>query len=90
MVSSGGVLNCFLPLTPGKNWDLSAALSDFEQLRQVHAGNLPRSFNEGQTFKLVEKEAPRVARPPLQRQDDIVQGKSARGGCLGRCLLELG
>ncbi|KFW78828.1 OTU domain-containing protein 7B, partial [Manacus vitellinus] len=40
-------------LLEGKNWDLSAALSDFEQLRQVHAGNLPPSFNEG-----------RGARPP--------------------------
>lgn len=67
-------------LLEGKNWDLSAALSDFEQLRQVHAGNLPRSFNEGQTFKLVEKEAPRVARPPLQRQDDIVQEKRLSRG----------
>ncbi|TRY94613.1 hypothetical protein DNTS_015815, partial [Danionella cerebrum] len=34
-------------LLEGKNWDLSAALSDFEQLRQVHTANLPRVFNEG-------------------------------------------
>lgn len=65
-----------MPSNPGKNWDLSAALSDFEQLRQVHAGNLPHSFNEGRSYKPPEKEAARPGRPPLQRQDDIVQGKS--------------
>lgn len=64
-----------IPPNPGKNWDLSAALSDFEQLRQVHAGNLPPSFNEGRSYKPPEKEAARAGRPPLQRQDDIVQGK---------------
>lgn len=64
-----------MPPNPGKNWDLSAALSDFEQLRQVHAGNLPPSFNEGRSYKPPEKEAARAGRPPLQRQDDIVQGK---------------
>ncbi|XP_068778201.1 OTU domain-containing protein 7B isoform X1 [Struthio camelus] len=67
-------------LLEGKNWDLSAALSDFEQLRQVHAGNLPHSFNEGRNYKAPEKEAVRPARPPLQRQDDIVQEKRLSRG----------
>ncbi|XP_065516291.1 OTU domain-containing protein 7B [Lathamus discolor] len=67
-------------LLEGKNWDLSAALSDFEQLRQVHAGNLPHSFNEGRPYKPPEKETPRPGRPPLQRQDDIVQEKRLSRG----------
>nr|XP_006007684.1 PREDICTED: OTU domain-containing protein 7B isoform X2 [Latimeria chalumnae] len=67
-------------LLEGKNWDLSAALSDFEQLRQVHAGNLPLSFNEGRSFKLPEKEVPRMLRPALQRQDEIVQEKRLSRG----------
>ncbi|XP_025941558.1 OTU domain-containing protein 7B isoform X1 [Apteryx mantelli] len=67
-------------LLEGKNWDLSAALSDFEQLRQVHAGNLPHAFNEGRSYKAPEKEAGRPARPPLQRQDDIVQEKRLSRG----------
>ncbi|XP_069734734.1 OTU domain-containing protein 7B [Phaenicophaeus curvirostris] len=67
-------------LLEGKNWDLSAALSDFEQLRQVHAGNLPPSFNEGRGCKPPEKEAARAGRPPLQRQDDIVQEKRLSRG----------
>uniref|UniRef100_A0A8D2JC28 ubiquitinyl hydrolase 1 n=1 Tax=Varanus komodoensis TaxID=61221 RepID=A0A8D2JC28_VARKO len=67
-------------LLEGKNWDLNAALSDFEQLRQVHAGALPHSFNEGRAFKLVEKEAVRPVRPPLQRQDDLVQEKRLSRG----------
>uniref|UniRef100_A0A8C4WK39 OTU domain-containing protein 7B n=1 Tax=Gopherus evgoodei TaxID=1825980 RepID=A0A8C4WK39_9SAUR len=62
-------------LLEGKNWDVNAALSDFEQLRQVHAGNLPHSFNEGHNFKSLEKEAARPVRPPLQRQDDMIQGR---------------
>ncbi|XP_010722128.1 OTU domain-containing protein 7B-like isoform X1 [Meleagris gallopavo] len=69
-----------MPSNPGKNWDLSAALSDFEQLRQVHAGNLPHSFNEGRSYKPPEKEAARPGRPPLQRQDDIVQEKRLSRG----------
>ncbi|KAI6073024.1 OTU domain-containing protein 7B [Aix galericulata] len=68
------------PSELGKNWDLSAALSDFEQLRQVHAGNLPPSFNEGRSYKPPEKEAARAGRPPLQRQDDIVQEKRLSRG----------
>ncbi|XP_054854892.1 OTU domain-containing protein 7B [Eublepharis macularius] len=67
-------------LLEGKNWDLSAALSDFEQLRQVHAGNLPHPFNEGRSFKPVEKDAVRSVRPPLQRQDDMVQEKRLSRG----------
>uniref|UniRef100_A0A8C6J6N1 OTU domain-containing protein 7B n=1 Tax=Melopsittacus undulatus TaxID=13146 RepID=A0A8C6J6N1_MELUD len=67
-------------LLEGKNWDLSAALSDFEQLRQVHAGNLPHSFNEGRPSRPPEKETPRPGRPPLQRQDDIVQEKRLSRG----------
>nr|XP_042699244.1 OTU domain-containing protein 7B isoform X3 [Chrysemys picta bellii] len=67
-------------LLEGKNWDVNAALSDFEQLRQVHAGNLPHSFNEGRNFKSLEKEAARPVRPPLQRQDDIIQEKRLSRG----------
>nr|XP_008122714.2 PREDICTED: LOW QUALITY PROTEIN: OTU domain-containing protein 7B [Anolis carolinensis] len=67
-------------LLEGKNWDLSAALSDFEQLRQVHAGTLPHAFPEGRAFKPPEKEAPRPTRPVLQRQDDIVQEKRLSRG----------
>ncbi|XP_019411702.1 PREDICTED: OTU domain-containing protein 7B [Crocodylus porosus] len=67
-------------LLEGKNWDMNAALSDFEQLRQVHAGNLPHSFNEGRSYKPLEKEAARPMRPPLQRQDDIVQEKRLSRG----------
>ncbi|CAK6442494.1 unnamed protein product [Pipistrellus nathusii] len=46
-------------LLEGKNWDLSAALSDYEQLRQVHTANLPHVFNEGRPPKPPE-------RPPVQ------------------------
>uniref|UniRef100_A0A8C0QLT5 OTU domain-containing protein 7B n=1 Tax=Chelonoidis abingdonii TaxID=106734 RepID=A0A8C0QLT5_CHEAB len=67
-------------LLEGKNWDVNAALSDFEQLRQVHAGNLPHSFNEGHNFKSLQKEAARPVRPPLQRQDDIIQEKRLSRG----------
>ncbi|XP_029436943.1 OTU domain-containing protein 7B isoform X2 [Rhinatrema bivittatum] len=67
-------------LLEGKNWDLSAALSDFEQLRHMNAGNLPHSLNEGCSFKLPEKETTRPMRPALQRQDDIVQEKRLSRG----------
>uniref|UniRef100_A0A8C9NET0 ubiquitinyl hydrolase 1 n=1 Tax=Serinus canaria TaxID=9135 RepID=A0A8C9NET0_SERCA len=67
-------------LLEGKNWDLSAALSDFEQLRQVHAGNLPHSFNEGRAARAPERELARPGRPPLQRQDDLVQEKRLSRG----------
>lgn len=65
-------------LLEGKNWDLTAALSDYEQLRQVHTANLPHVFNEGRCPKQPEREPPqpshKVERPCLQRQDDIAQG----------------
>ncbi|XP_067878726.1 OTU domain-containing protein 7B isoform X2 [Heterodontus francisci] len=63
-------------LLEGKNWDITAALSDFEQLRQVNAGNLPYSFNEGRGVKVQEKEPSRLVRPVLQRQEDPVQARS--------------
>lgn len=59
---------------------MSAALSDFEQLRQVHAGNLPSPFGEGSGGSRTpekgfpDRESARPPRPTLQRQDDIVQG----------------
>lgn len=60
----------------GKNWDLTAALSDFEQLRQVHAGSLSYSFPEEREQALTEhKDMTRVGRPLLHRQDDVVQGE---------------
>lgn len=64
-----------LSLSAGKNWDFTAALSDFEQLRQVHAGNLTYSFAEDRTYLPPEKEMARVGRPVLHRQDEVVQGK---------------
>lgn len=70
----------------GKNWDLTAALSDYEQLRQVHTANLPQVFNEGKHYKQQEPEqSPQVTkaeRPCLQRQDDVAQGKSSSPGLL--------
>lgn len=67
------------PLVPvGKNWDFTAALSDFEQLRQVHAGNLTYSIPEEQTYQPPEKDMARVGRPLLHRQDEVVQGESRR------------
>lgn len=73
------------PLT-GKNWDVSAALNDFEQLRQVHAGNLPPPFSEGSGGPRIpekgfsDRESTRPPRPTLQRQDDIVQGTGVTEG----------
>ncbi|XP_048476365.1 OTU domain-containing protein 7B-like isoform X4 [Rhincodon typus] len=67
-------------LLEGKNWDITAALSDFEQLRQVNAGNLPYSFNEGRGVKMQEKEPSRVGRSVLQRQDDPVPEKRLTRG----------
>lgn len=70
------------PLCPtGKNWDLTAALSDFEQLRQVHTDALTYSFVEERDYPPPEKEVARVSRPLLHRQDEVVQGTV--------CLLEL-
>lgn len=74
----------FLGCFAGKNWDLTAALNDYEQLRQVHTANLPQVFNEGRFYKQQEPEQPpqvtKAERPCLQRQDDIAQGKSSSGG----------
>nr|XP_015199241.1 PREDICTED: OTU domain-containing protein 7A-like [Lepisosteus oculatus]XP_015199242.1 PREDICTED: OTU domain-containing protein 7A-like [Lepisosteus oculatus]XP_015199243.1 PREDICTED: OTU domain-containing protein 7A-like [Lepisosteus oculatus]XP_015199244.1 PREDICTED: OTU domain-containing protein 7A-like [Lepisosteus oculatus] len=71
-------------LLEGKNWDLSAALSDFEQLRQVHTANLPQVFNEGRYFKQQERDTPqhlsKIERPSLPRQDDIAQEKRLSRG----------
>ncbi|XP_012867355.1 PREDICTED: OTU domain-containing protein 7A [Dipodomys ordii] len=71
-------------LLEGKNWDLTAALSDYEQLRQVHTANLPHVFNEGRCAKQPEREpaqpAHKVERPCLQRQDDIAQEKRLSRG----------
>lgn len=72
---------CFLPsasIWVGKNWDFTAALSDFEQLRQVHAGNLTYSFPEDRIYQPSEKEMARVGRPVLHRQDEVVQGEAQR------------
>uniref|UniRef100_A0A8C4EPF7 ubiquitinyl hydrolase 1 n=1 Tax=Dicentrarchus labrax TaxID=13489 RepID=A0A8C4EPF7_DICLA len=66
-------------LLEGKNWDITAALSDFEQLRQVHAGNLTYSF-EDRMYLPPEKEMARVARPILHRQDEVVQEKRLSRG----------
>lgn len=68
-------LSVSLSLSVGKNWDFTAALSDFEQLRQVHAGNLTYSFAEDRTYLPPEKEMARVGRPVLHRQDEVVQGE---------------
>ncbi|XP_074539793.1 OTU domain-containing protein 7B isoform X2 [Halichoeres trimaculatus] len=65
-------------LLEGKNWDFTAALSDFEQLRQVHAGNLTYSFTEERNYPPPEKEMARVGRPVLQRQDEVVQATEKR------------
>uniref|UniRef100_A0A3P9KTQ6 ubiquitinyl hydrolase 1 n=1 Tax=Oryzias latipes TaxID=8090 RepID=A0A3P9KTQ6_ORYLA len=67
-------------LLEGKNWDFTAALSDFEQLRQVHAGNLTYSIPEEQTYQPPEKDMARVGRPLLHRQDEVVQEKRLSRG----------
>ncbi|MEE6491335.1 hypothetical protein FKM82_016183 [Ascaphus truei] len=65
-------------LLEGKKWDASAALNDFEQMRQVNTASLSHSFNEGRNFK--PQDAARPVRPALQRQDDIVQEKRLSRG----------
>ncbi|XP_035991362.1 OTU domain-containing protein 7B isoform X3 [Fundulus heteroclitus] len=65
-------------LLEGKNWDFTAALSDFEQLRQVHAGTLTYSVPEDRVFQPSEKEMARVGRPVLHRQDEVVQASEKR------------
>ncbi|XP_070256398.1 LOW QUALITY PROTEIN: OTU domain-containing protein 7A [Myotis yumanensis] len=71
-------------LLEGKNWDLTAALSDYEQLRQVHTANLPHAFNEGRGPKPPEREPAqpghKAERACLPRQDDIAQEKRLSRG----------
>lgn len=64
----------------GKNWDLSAALNDYEELRQVHTANLPQVFNEGRYYRQPEaRDTPthvsKIDRPCAQKQEDSAQGK---------------
>lgn len=64
----------------GKNWDLSAALNDYEELRQVHTANLPQVFNEGRYYKQPEtRDTPthvsKIDRPCTQKLEDSAQGK---------------
>lgn len=66
----------------GKNWDLSAALNDYEELRQVHTANLPQVFNEGRYYKQPEaRDTPthvsKIDRPCPQKQEDNAQGGKA-------------
>lgn len=68
----------------GKNWDLSAALNDYEELRQVHTANLPQVFNEGRYYKQPEaRDTPthvtKIDRPCPQKQEDNAQGTAAGG-----------
>ncbi|XP_015232400.1 PREDICTED: OTU domain-containing protein 7B isoform X2 [Cyprinodon variegatus] len=65
-------------LLEGKNWDFTAALSDFEQLRQVQGSNLMYSFPEERVYQPSEKEMARVGRPVLHRQDEVVQAASEK------------
>lgn len=63
----------------GKNWDLSAALNDYEELRQVHTANLPQVFNEGRYYKQPEsRDTPthvtKIDRPCAPKQEDNAQG----------------
>lgn len=64
----------------GKNWDLSAALNDYEELRQVHTANLPQVFNEGRYYKQPEaRDTPthvsKIDRSCAQKQEDNGQGR---------------
>ncbi|KTG16024.1 hypothetical protein cypCar_00017346 [Cyprinus carpio] len=69
-------LACFMNVAflAGKNWDLSAALSDFEQLRQVHAGNLSCTFVEEREYPTIE----RTGRPFVHRQDEVAQAATEK------------
>lgn len=83
----GCPVNFVICLLTGKNWDVSAALSDFEQLRQVHAENLSPPFSEGSGGSRApekgfpDRETTHLPRPTLQRQDDIVQGTGGAEAC---------
>ncbi|XP_067090831.1 OTU domain-containing protein 7A [Osmerus mordax] len=65
-------------LLEGKNWDLSAALNDYEQLRQVHTANLPHVFNEGRYYKPLDDTPTHVSCP--QKQEDSAQEKRLSRG----------
>lgn len=71
-------------LLEGKNWDLSAALNDYEQLRQVHTANLPHVFNEGRYYKQPEHSGTpqHISKPEqcLQKQEDNTQEKRLSRG----------
>uniref|UniRef100_A0A7N6AFK9 ubiquitinyl hydrolase 1 n=1 Tax=Anabas testudineus TaxID=64144 RepID=A0A7N6AFK9_ANATE len=72
-------------LLEGKNWDLSAALNDYEELRQVHTANLPQVFNEGRYYKQPEaRDTPthvnKIDRPCAQKQEDNTQEKRLSRG----------
>uniref|UniRef100_A0A4W5P2M8 ubiquitinyl hydrolase 1 n=1 Tax=Hucho hucho TaxID=62062 RepID=A0A4W5P2M8_9TELE len=75
---------CVCVCPAGKNWDLSAALSDYEQLRQVHTANLPTVFNEGRYYRQPDHDTPqhlsKVERPGVQRQEDNMQEKRLSRG----------
>lgn len=69
-------------MSTGKNWDLSAALNDYEELRQVHTANLPQVFNEGRYYKEPEtRDTPthvsRIDRSCVQKQEDNAQGRAS-------------
>ncbi|MEQ2191049.1 OTU domain-containing protein 7A, partial [Xenoophorus captivus] len=63
----------------------SAALNDYEELRQVHTANLPQVFNEGRYYKQPEtRETPthvsKIDRPCAQKQEDNAQEKRLSRG----------
>ncbi|XP_063170317.1 OTU domain-containing protein 7A [Candoia aspera] len=76
-------------LLEGKNWDFTAALSDYEQLRQGHTANLPQVFNEGrypkqqpqqQQDKDPSQQVNKSERLSLPRQEDLSQEKRLSRG----------
>uniref|UniRef100_A0A8C2IEY1 ubiquitinyl hydrolase 1 n=1 Tax=Cyprinus carpio TaxID=7962 RepID=A0A8C2IEY1_CYPCA len=71
-------------LLEGKNWDLSAALNDYEQLRQVHTANLPHVFNEGRYYKQPERSSTpqHIGKPeqcPQKQEDNTQEKRLSRG-----------
>uniref|UniRef100_A0A8C6SPL3 ubiquitinyl hydrolase 1 n=1 Tax=Neogobius melanostomus TaxID=47308 RepID=A0A8C6SPL3_9GOBI len=72
-------------LLEGKNWDLSAALNDYEELRQVHTANLPQAFNEGRYYKSPQesRDTPthvsKSERTSTHKQEDSAQEKRLSG-----------
>ncbi|XP_069584746.1 OTU domain-containing protein 7B isoform X1 [Ranitomeya imitator] len=65
-------------LLEGKQWDVNAALGDYDQLRQATAGGLTHNLTDTRGF--MPPEVARPMRPALQRQDDIVQEKRLSRG----------